>query len=67
MANPFQLDDRVILKTGGEPMMVESVRGDKVSCAWMATGGTDGGCSFYRKEATFSASDLVSWIPKSAK
>ena len=28
--NPFKPDDRVVLKTGGEPMVVERVKGDQV-------------------------------------
>lgn len=30
----FQVGDRIRLKSGGQPMVVEAVNGDNVSCVW---------------------------------
>jgi uncharacterized protein YodC (DUF2158 family) len=31
---PFQVGDRVRLKSGGQAMVVEAVNGDNISCVW---------------------------------
>ena len=56
--NPFKRDDRVTLKTGGEPMLVKWVNGDQVYCSRAVKLGGAG----YWEQVTFKASELVRYV-----